>query len=272
MKKNKYSLIALDIDGTMVGDSKKLSQRLKNAINKIQQIGATVSIATGRPFSSAKKFSTLAGCNGPLICFQGAMTYDLGREKVLRYLKLDNSIVVKSLDYFTKKEVEVMLFYDDMICSNNLSGWAKNYAKRNEIKFLESKDLNSYKETSPVAIIGISKPEIVENLVCDLKLRLRDDALVTHSLPMLCEIEHLNAGKDKALQELLKSYSFEKSNVIAVGDGKGDQSMIIWAGLGVGIENGHKDVIKSSDILIPPPEDEGLASFLENLYENNLNF
>ena len=32
------------------------------------------------------------------------------------------------------------------------------------------------------------------------------------------------------------------------------------------------DVIKSSDILIPPPEDEGLASFLENLYENNLNF
>ena len=77
----------------MVGDSKKLSQRLKNAINKIQQIGATVSIATGRPFSSAKKFSTLAGCNGPLICFQGAMTYDLGREKVLRYLKLDNSIV-----------------------------------------------------------------------------------------------------------------------------------------------------------------------------------
>ena len=48
--------------------------------------------------------------------------------------------------------------------------------------------------------------------------------------------------------------------------------MIIWAGLGVGIENGHKDVIKSSDMLIPPPEEEGLASFLENLYENNLNF
>tara|TARA_Y100001970_G_scaffold60968_2_gene77645 strand:- start:517 stop:1335 length:819 start_codon:yes stop_codon:yes gene_type:complete len=272
MKKNKYSLIALDIDGTMVGDNKKLSQRLKNAIKKIQQIGATVSIATGRPFSSAKKISTLAGCNGPLICFQGAMTYDLSQEKLLRYLKLDNRIVVKALDYFIQKKIETMLFFDDMICSNNLSGWSKNYAKRNEIKLLESKDLNSYKDTSPLAIIGVSEPETVANLVYDLNLRLKDDALVTHSLPMLCEIEHLNAGKDKALQELLKSYKIDKSNVIAVGDGKGDQSMIIWAGLGVGIENGHKDVVKSSDILIPPPEEEGLASFLENLYENNLNF
>jgi len=270
MKKNKYSLIALDIDGTMVGDSKKLSQRLKTAIKKIQQIGATVSIATGRPFSSAKKFSSLSGCNGPLICFQGAMTYDLTQEKILRYLKLDNKIVSKTLDYFFQKEIEVMLFYDDMICSNNLSGWSKNYAERNEIKFLESKDLNCYKSTSPVAIIGVSEPETVANLVCDLKLKLKDNALVTHSLPMLCEIEHLNAGKDKALQELLKSYKIDKSNVIAVGDGKGDQNMIVWAGLGVGIENGHKDVVKSSDVLIPPPEEEGLASFLENLYENNL--
>ena len=32
----------------------------------------------------------------------------------------------------------------------------------------------------------------------------------------------------------------------------------------------NKDVVKSSDLLIPPPEEEGLASFLENLYENNL--
>jgi len=214
----------------------------------------------------------LAGCNGPIICFQGAMTYDLTQEKVLRYLKLDNIIVGKTLDYFIQKDIEVMLFYDDIICSNNLSGWSKNYAKRNEIKLLKSKDLNSYKGTSPVAIIGVSEPETVANLVYDLKLKLKNEALVTHSLPMLCEIEHSNAGKDKALQELLKSYKIDKSNVIAVGDGKGDQSMITWAGLGVGIENGHKDVVESSDMLIPPPEEEGLASFLENLYENNLTF
>ncbi|MBA31716.1 MAG: hypothetical protein CL748_04220 [Chloroflexi bacterium] len=270
MKKNKYSLIALDIDGTMVGDSKKLSQRLKKAIKKVQEKGGIVSIATGRPFSSAKKISLMAGCNGPLICFQGAMTYDLTQEKILRYLKLDNKIVGKTLDYFIQKQIEVMLFYDDTICSNNLSGWSKNYAKRNEIKLLESKDLNSYKGTSPVAIIGVSEPEIVANLVYDLKLSLKDNALVTHSLPMLCEIEHLNAGKDKALQELLKRYKIDKSNVIAVGDGKGDQSMIAWAGLGVGIKNGHKDVINSSDMLIPPPEEEGLSTFLEKLIENDL--
>ncbi len=272
MKKNKYSLIALDIDGTMVGDSKKLSQRLKKAIKKVQEKGAIVSIATGRPFSSARKISLMAGCNGPLICFQGAMTYDLNQEKILRYLKLDNKIVEKTIDYFIQKEVEVMIFYDDMICSNNLSGWSKNYGKRNEIKLLESNDLSSYKDTNPIAIIGVSEPEFVANLVSDLKLKLKNEALVTHSLPMLCEVEHLNAGKDKALQELLKSYKINKSDVVAVGDGKGDQSMILWAGLGVGIENGHIDVIESSDILIPPPEEDGLASFIEKLIANDLSF
>ena len=100
--KSKYKCLFIDIDGTMVGDNKKLSQRLKTAIKKIQQIGATVSIATGRPFSSAKKFSSLSGCNGPLICFQGAMTYDLTQEKILTKgieNKVAKSILIKLTNY-----------------------------------------------------------------------------------------------------------------------------------------------------------------------------
>jgi hydroxymethylpyrimidine pyrophosphatase-like HAD family hydrolase len=79
---------------------------------------------------------------------------------------------------------------------------------------------------------------------------------------MFCEIQSIGAGKDLAVAHLARSLGVDRTDVIAVGDGKGDQSMIEWAGLGVAIEGGHDDAIQSSDQLIGSPENSGLTQFL----------
>ena len=43
-----YSLIALDIDGTMIGEDRIVHADLIAAIGRVQSLGAVVSIATGR--------------------------------------------------------------------------------------------------------------------------------------------------------------------------------------------------------------------------------
>ena len=82
---------------------------------------------------------------------------------------------------------------------------------------------------------------------------------------MFCEVEAIGAGKDLAVEHLSITLGIEQSAVIAVGDGKGDQSMIEWAGLGVAIEDGHPDAISSADQVIAIPEHLGLVNFLNEL-------
>jgi len=86
---------------------------------------------------------------------------------------------------------------------------------------------------------------------------------VTHSLPMFCEIEAIGAGKDLAIEHLAQSIGTDRSAVITIGDGKGDQTMIEWAGLGVGVEGGHADALAVADEVIAIPEKSGLTNFLE---------
>ncbi|GIT20230.1 MAG: hypothetical protein CM1200mP39_30360 [Dehalococcoidia bacterium] len=73
----------------------------------------------------------------------------------------------------------------------------------------------------PTAIVGVGDPDLVGPLVTKLKSELNESALVTHSLPMFCEIQSVGAGKDLALAHLAESLGVDQTSVIAVGDGKG---------------------------------------------------
>ena len=71
-----FRVVVLDIDGTIVGPDLVLSKRLRSAVASAQRAGTTVLIATGRILGSALDFSRELKTNGPLICFQGAVTAD----------------------------------------------------------------------------------------------------------------------------------------------------------------------------------------------------
>ena len=51
----KYKLIALDIDGTLADPSGKITSRTKEVIHRVAQTGATIVVATGRRFITAKE-------------------------------------------------------------------------------------------------------------------------------------------------------------------------------------------------------------------------
>ena len=59
-----YSLFALDIDGTMIGADRIVHADLVAAIGRVQSLGATVSIATGRALAPALRVAEQAGAAG----------------------------------------------------------------------------------------------------------------------------------------------------------------------------------------------------------------
>ena len=260
-----YSLVALDIDGTMIGDDRIVPADLFDAIARIQSFGTTVSVATGRTLTPALRISQQAGVTGPIICFQGAMTYDQATRSEIRHVRLDEKTTAAAITRLKTSVPEVMLFVDDDVWVEKRSEWANGYGARMGVAIKDVDSLLSMAHKRPTAVIGIGDPDIVGRLVEELAEQLDGSALVTHSLPMFCEVEAADAGKDRAIAHLAETLGVGRHGVIAVGDGKGDQSMIEWAGLGVAVAGGHPDAVLAADRLIAQPEEHGLANLLNEL-------
>jgi Cof subfamily protein (haloacid dehalogenase superfamily) len=263
-----YSLIALDIDGTMIGEDRIVHSDLVGAIARVQSLGAIVSIATGRTLAPAMRVAEQAGATGPIICFQGAMTFDQSTRSEIRHVRLDEGVAITAISALTSAVSEVMMFLGDDVWVEQRSEWTDGYSQRMGVVVRDTGSLKTMADRRPTAVVGVGDPAIVGPLVEDLHRRLNGSALVTHSLPMFCEVEAIGAGKDNALAHMTSKIGIGQAEVVAVGDGKGDQSMIEWAGLGVAIENGHPDALAVADMVIAQPERSGLAEFLESLADS----
>ena len=62
---------------------------------------------------------------------------------------------------------------------------------------------------------------------------------------------------------LAEELGIDQSQTCAIGDNTLDQDMIEWAGVGCCVENGKEAVKAAADMVIPGPQDEGVAWFIE---------
>ena len=60
-------LIALDIDGTLIGDDLEIGPRTRAAIRAARQRGVIVSLVTGRMVSSAMRFARELELDAPIV-------------------------------------------------------------------------------------------------------------------------------------------------------------------------------------------------------------
>ena len=66
-------LIALDIDGTIIGDDQEITTRTIEAVRRAMERDVAVSLVTGRMVSSAMRFAAELGLTGPIVGYQGGL-------------------------------------------------------------------------------------------------------------------------------------------------------------------------------------------------------
>ena len=68
-------LIAVDIDGTIATDGNMPSAFTIETLRKINSLGHTVVLSSGRPYRNLEPIYREIGCTGPVICFNGALVF-----------------------------------------------------------------------------------------------------------------------------------------------------------------------------------------------------
>ncbi|MFW6195671.1 MAG: HAD family hydrolase [Chloroflexota bacterium] len=265
-----YKLVALDIDGTICGPDLKLSDRLLAAVEKAQESGAVVTLATGRMLRSAMRFAKALGTSGPVVCYQGAIVADPVSGQVLRHERLQPCVARAALSIIDNGGSHINVYLEDHIYVADRNEWAVGYASRMELDLMVVDDLAPLADSRPTLVMAVDEPERVKAIAEEISSYFDGQAMVTHSIPRFCEVASPDAGKARALEFVTSRLRIKSSEVVAFGDGAGDVDMLEWAGLGVAVGDPHHSALEASDARVAGPDRDGVAVFLEDMLDRGL--
>jgi hydroxymethylpyrimidine pyrophosphatase-like HAD family hydrolase len=75
-------LIALDLDGTLLPESKQLTARSRAALRAMEERGTTITLATGKFLHLAGRYGEALGLDAPVVALDGARLGGNGREVI----------------------------------------------------------------------------------------------------------------------------------------------------------------------------------------------
>ena len=272
-----YKIVVLDLDGTLTNSEKKITEKTKNALLTIQKKGIIVTLASGRPtygiISLAKELE-LEKYGGYIISFNGAKIINCKTNEILYNKTIPKELIPILLDESIKNNVNILGYVNENIIAagNGMNKYSIYEGKNNNMKVIETKDfINDLIEPANKCLIT-GEPELLVKLQDKLRNELGNKLSIYRSESFFLEIMSLNIDKALSINELLKILKIDKKDLICIGDGFNDKSMIEFAGLGIAMENAKQEVKDVADFITKSNNDDGVAFAIEKfILENNEN-
>lgn len=269
--KRKQHLIALDLDGTLLTDDKRISEVNRNIIKKIIAEGHIVVIATGRPHRSSINYYNILGLNTPMVNFNGALLHhpkDAGFGTY--HHPLSNNTALDVVEASFKSSIQnIMVEVQD-----------NTYLAIHDQEIIDIFQLSEEEKERYPFIIGNLKEKLKDDPTSIL-LRPSDDyndQLKNYLDDYVEFIEHRNWGapfniieitkkgihKAIGLKQIADYFQIPKERIIAFGDEDNDLEMIDYAGVGVAMNNGITELKSIAKHVTQSNEDDGVGLFLKD--------
>ena len=267
-----YKLLALDIDGTIHDrqTDTPLTERTREAVARVLETGAGVTLATGRTYNSALQFSRELALTLPIICYQGSLTTNPVTHEIVRETPLPLFLAHRLIRLLEENGFNPEVFVRDRFYVRKITEPVRQSQRFLQIKAEVVADLIHDIQEPPTKIIVTGDTELIGGASTLVDSHFNGDIAAMHTYDYLCEIGHPDGSKGKALQHLADSLGVKREEVVAVGDSPNDVDMIQWAGLGVAMGNAPDAVKSSADRVTLPASDHGLALLLETLLSQGL--
>jgi Cof subfamily protein (haloacid dehalogenase superfamily) len=271
----KYTLIAVDIDGTLLDASEEITPAVKAAVRKAVDAGATVALATGRRYRSALPFAKALALEY-LICQHGSLVKRVSDNATILRKPLAADVAIETGGLITKAGFEPMYFVDayesgvDVVFAvEPRRPGMREYAKLNPGIWRVGLDAMSGKPVVEVA--AFDDRENLEALQANHERR--GPAAVTKSHIMKVthysfaglEIISRDAGKGNALMALADMLGIEHGRTAAIGDGVNDVEMLEAAGMSAAMGNASQALKNIADFTVAANDRDGAAEALDRI-------
>nr|WP_291234665.1 Cof-type HAD-IIB family hydrolase [Frisingicoccus sp.] len=270
----KIHLAAMDIDGTLLGKNKNLTDYTIEVLNRAAASGMHIVIASGRALEAIPESLCRVGGIEYVITSNGSSVFSLKNRERIFGKDMTSEQILMILDFYRNYECPMEIFIKGTPYTSEeyfrfpehfgAFGSAAEYVKttRNPVK-----DIRAFAMEHKDEIEGINF--IMDNmeLKSEMRKKLEDmrGLYVTSSVPRYIEISHGDVCKYAALKWLAKKLNICPEEIIAFGDGENDLEMIQYAGIGVAMENGIERLKKTADRVAPSCDEDGVARVLEEI-------
>ncbi|GGW33952.1 HAD family hydrolase [Streptomyces caelestis] len=260
-----YSLIATDLDGTLLRGDDTLSDRSFAALARVADAGAQHLVVTGRPAPRVRPLLDDLGATGLAVCGQGAQVYDAGADRLLWSITLDRELAETALG---KIEAEVGQVYaavdQDGVDGLTLiePGYLMPHPTLPAVRVERRDELWG----EPISKVLLRHPYLSDDeLAATARSVVGSLATVTMSGPGTVELQPCGITKATGLALAAEHLGLRPADTIAFGDMPNDIPMFDWAAHGVAMANAHPELKAVADEVTLSNEDDGIAVVLERL-------
>lgn len=266
----KYKLLVLDVDGTLLNEEKVISKRTLSALLKVQQTGVRIALASGRPtygLLPIAKSLELGLYGGFILSYNGSQIINAKNGEIL----FERRINPEMIPYIEKKAVKnnfaLFTYHDDTLLTNSPDNvHVQEEAALNNLKIITEEEFSTAIDFAPCKCMLVSDDEeALTGLENHWKKRLDGVLNVFRSEPYFLEVVPCSVDKANTLAVLLEYLGIQRDEVMAIGDGVCDVTMIQMAGTGVAMGNSVESVKICADYTTDTNENDGVAQAVEKL-------
>lgn len=266
----KYKLLVLDVDGTLLNNAREISNRTLAALLKVQQMGVRIVLASGRPtygLMPLAKTLELGNYGGFILSYNGCQIIKAQNGEIL----FERRINPEMLPYLEKKarknNFAIFTYHDDIIITDTPENeYIISEAVLNNQKIIKEDEFSTAVDFPPCKCMLVSNDEEALIVLEDHWRRQLNGTLdVFRSEPYFLEVVPCGIDKANTLGALMEKLNIKREEVIAIGDGVCDVTMLQLAGMGIAMGHSQDSVKVCADYVTASNEEDGVAQAVEKI-------
>ena len=265
----KYKTIVLDLDGTLTTSEKVITPRTKSALMEAQRAGIRIVLASGRPTYGISPIANelkIGSYGGFVMAYNGGRITDWSSKEIVFDQPLAPELVPDLYAAAMESGTEILTYQGEGIAATNPNDeYVKHEAFINKMPIQLYNDFIHQVEHPINKCLIVGKPQLVAELEKQLSAKLAGKCSIYRSTDFFLECVPQGIDKAASLDWLKERMGIDRDEIVAMGDGYNDISMIEYAGLGVAMANATQEVKEKADFVTLSNEEDGVAYVIEEV-------
>ncbi len=269
-----YKLLVTDMDGTLLNHEKKITEKTKQALLRLQEEGVRIVMASGRMKPRLEEYAKeikMDQYGGFIVEANGVALYDYQNDEHTDIGWMSNKEAKEVFHWlrthWSKVEIAVMgtvnvySFLPEVQIESHYFNDQNPDSKRNR----EIIPISSIEEVNDqIAKICVCDEPHIINAIYESLEELKDRYWYGRTLTTWLEIGPLYTSKKHAVMKILEKLNIRSDEVLAFGDGENDLTML-EAFHGVAMKNAHNLVKQRISTTTGSCDEDGIVMYLESL-------
>lgn len=264
----KISLIALDLDGTLLLPDGTVSPKVAETLTIARSKGIKLVLCSGRPLPGVLPLLEeldLENEGDHVITYNGALVQQTNDGKILAHHTMDHDDFLEVESLSQKLGIHCHAVNDQGVYTTNKD--ISYYSVRESFLTTVPLRYRTVEEMDPSILISkmmfVEPKEILEEAIAQIPSAFAEKYTLLRSEDFFLEVLNKSASKGQALRDLAAILEIPREEVMAIGDNGNDLDMLEFAGMGVAMGNASFEAKEASDYVTDSNVHDGVATAIE---------